>query len=644
MGHNWKFETSQITMADGSSLLLKRNEGSITKPIADAGEIDSKIVAVGVATDPLSDELTRAVKGHIALIDRGGSSFCKKLENAVKAEAVGAIIANNKDESFGLGGDCKIEIPAIAISKSEGDKIKASLVDGDVNIDFKSTELLEEPELVDTLTSFSSRGPRSYDSAIKPEIAGPGYNIISAEMGKGNKTVQMSGTSMSAPHIAGVAALVKHSRKELSTKIIKSMIVNTAASISDKDGKTYPVAMQGAGKVQTFEAVTSTLAIVPATMSLGEVLVAKEKTTKKSFTLKNISDSDVTVELKFQGHSNITVSMPTTVIIEAGSEQSVEAKIVMQPIFTNDETSVELDGNIIISGSNSTLRLPVLAVARRSSEIVITDESSVELTNEGATQGLALPFNLIGIDDRKDIAIANESRNTTCDLESAGYRIVTQKSKDEETGEEVEIKIIQFGIKIFNPVTTWDLCDVSIMLDNNDDGTADQEISAYYSSKSGKFSTLVYDAKKMRDIRAKFEKDWTPDSENADYQPAFQDGRYGTTFAHSTIAILNVSMDKLVKASGDKLKIKILTVGEYDSPDRDDYLGNQKTTWKTISANAVDQSYKDLPNVVSIVAGSSESIPFTKGNGSDAMILYLPHNGSNFSGSETDLQSLIITP
>ena len=170
-------------------------------------------------------------------------------------------------------------------------------------------------------------------------------------MGKGNKTVQMSGTSMSAPHIAGVAALVKHSRKELSTKIIKSMIVNTAASISDKDGKTYPVAMQGAGKVQTFEAVTSTLAIVPATMSLGEVLVAKEKTTKKSFTLKNISDSDVTVELKFQGHSNITVSMPTTVIIEAGSEQSVEAKIVMQPIFTNDETSVELDGNIIISGS-----------------------------------------------------------------------------------------------------------------------------------------------------------------------------------------------------------------------------------------------------------------------------------------------------
>ena len=90
--------------------------------------------------------------------------------------------------------------------------------------------------------------------------------------------------------------------------------------------------MQGAGKVQTFEAVTSTLAIVPATMSLGEVLVAKEKTTKKSFTLKNISDSDVTVELKFQGHSNITVSMPTTVIIEAGSEQSVEAKIV-QKIF-----------------------------------------------------------------------------------------------------------------------------------------------------------------------------------------------------------------------------------------------------------------------------------------------------------------------
>lgn len=59
------------------------------------------------------------------------------------------------------------------------------------------------------MTAFSSRGPRSIDSLIKPEISGPGANVISAAVGTGNESVQFSGTSMSGPHLAGVMAILR---------------------------------------------------------------------------------------------------------------------------------------------------------------------------------------------------------------------------------------------------------------------------------------------------------------------------------------------------------------------------------------------------------------------------------------------------
>jgi hypothetical protein len=83
--------------------------------------------------------------------------------------------------------------------------------------------------------------------------------------------------------------------------------------------------------------------------------------------------------------------------------------------------------------------------------------ATVTLTNAGKTSGQALPFNLLASDQRKDEARQNSLRNPICDLQSVGYRVIEKDS----------VKYLQVGVKLYNPVTTWHLCEISIQIDAN---------------------------------------------------------------------------------------------------------------------------------------------------------------------------------
>jgi hypothetical protein len=83
----------------------------------------------GLACTALSAANVLAVKGHIALVDRGVCGFAVKAKNAQNAGAIGVIIADNRPESApGLGGaDPTVVVPTVSVSQADGATLRAAL-------------------------------------------------------------------------------------------------------------------------------------------------------------------------------------------------------------------------------------------------------------------------------------------------------------------------------------------------------------------------------------------------------------------------------------------------------------------------------------------------------------------------------------
>lgn len=87
------------------------------------------------------------------------------------------------------------------------------------------------------ITSFSGGGIVEYpdfdydeNSRIKPDISGPGDEIYSVNPGGGYQN--MSGTSMSSPHLAGAAALIKSANPDMDVEELRDILYN---SVGDHD-------------------------------------------------------------------------------------------------------------------------------------------------------------------------------------------------------------------------------------------------------------------------------------------------------------------------------------------------------------------------------------------------------------------------
>lgn len=106
------------------------------------------------------------------------------------------------------------------------------------------------------ISSFSSIGP-TRDGRQKPELSAPGQWITSARadgisMGSGVYH-QLAGTSMSAPHIAGAAALMLQKNKELTQAQIKKCLMDNARA--DAFTGSVPNNTWGNGKLDVKAAV-----------------------------------------------------------------------------------------------------------------------------------------------------------------------------------------------------------------------------------------------------------------------------------------------------------------------------------------------------------------------------------------------------
>jgi serine protease AprX len=96
---------------------------------------------------------------------------------------------------------------------------------------------------------FSSRGPTA-DGRPKPDVCAPGENIIAAKALGGYR--KMSGTSMSAPHIAGVAVLLLERNPTLTPLQVRKILMDSAKSIESAEASPNT---QGKGLVDVVKAL-----------------------------------------------------------------------------------------------------------------------------------------------------------------------------------------------------------------------------------------------------------------------------------------------------------------------------------------------------------------------------------------------------
>ena len=84
------------------------------------------------------------------------------------------------------------------------------------------------------LSYFSNTGPLAFSGALKPELVGPGEDVIAARSadspGEGSY-VGMSGTSMATPHVAGAAALLKQQHPEYTADQLRAALTSTARDV-----------------------------------------------------------------------------------------------------------------------------------------------------------------------------------------------------------------------------------------------------------------------------------------------------------------------------------------------------------------------------------------------------------------------------
>eukprot|EP00130_Batrachochytrium_dendrobatidis_P008490 XP_006683365.1 hypothetical protein BATDEDRAFT_93128 [Batrachochytrium dendrobatidis JAM81] len=104
------------------------------------------------------------------------------------------------------------------------------------------------------LATFSLLGPSPYKE-IKPDVTAPGVDIRSSL--PGGRYGNNEGTSMAAPAVAGVVALLYQAAPNLSIDQIREILTNTAKPLTDKEYPKYPNNGYGYGLVQAMPAVSA---------------------------------------------------------------------------------------------------------------------------------------------------------------------------------------------------------------------------------------------------------------------------------------------------------------------------------------------------------------------------------------------------
>ena len=263
-----EFFPASVTMAGGIALAAFTDNGPDATNPPPSGPVSGQLFDVSTL-DTIGDACLPFPKGtmtgKIALIIRGSCNFEDKMNDVQGAGAVGALIyASPTNDLLTLPGYFSAgaaTLPTVIVFNGDGVALKQQLAANpslSATLNFTTTSI---PELnqANYVAFFSGMGP-SVDGSIKPDMVAVGTDFYGAtEATAPNQdlydpsgyTTGASGTSISAPLVAGTVALVKALRPGLTVDQYRSLVINTAGTIRSVDsvtGNSYPQPRHAGGR------------------------------------------------------------------------------------------------------------------------------------------------------------------------------------------------------------------------------------------------------------------------------------------------------------------------------------------------------------------------------------------------------------
>ncbi len=439
------FPGAKIPLASGTIDAINANGHSFT---SFTGQL--AVIRTSYPSGPVSLGCTAAnyagypggVAGKITVTVRGS---CSRVARAILSEQAGAVASIMVDTSTGFPpfegpitgsaetGPFNVTIPFLGVKgllstpTSDGSKLAAA---NGQTVTITAAQLVNPNYL--GFASFSSGGPRTGDSVLKPDITGPGVSIKSALVGSGNGPLTISGTSMSAPHVAGVAALVRQANPTWKVNEIKAAIVNTGNPAGVLG---FRISRGGSGLVQTGPATTTQVTAhggtATSSLSFGLQEFGTDRVENRQIHLRNHGSTAATftaAATNAQGSPHSVVLTPSSVTVPAGGEVDVDVQLTIPAATAGSSTGSglsyrEVAGLVTLTpaaGSNNgvALRVPYLSVPRAFSKIGTNLSSKLSpgsppttatSTNLGVVAGTADTY-AWGLEDANDGLPTNDVR------------------------------------------------------------------------------------------------------------------------------------------------------------------------------------------------------------------------------------------
>jgi minor extracellular serine protease Vpr len=261
------------------------------------------------------------------------------------------------------------------------------------------------------LATFSSGGPRTGDSALKPEITAPGVSISSTFSGSGNAGVFLSGTSMATPHVAGVAALTVQAHPAWTGDDIKAAIVGTGAPSGVAN---FRISAGGTGLVQPVGSTATQVVAQPngdrfaAAVNFGFSELGNDFKATRTISLRNNGDAAASfsvAQARAAGRPH-TVSVDATSVTVPAHASAVVSMTLTVPAATAGSASgaglsfqevaglIEFTPTTAADNNGVALRVPYYLVPRASAGV---STALAKLSNDANPTTTATVTNKLGV-------------------------------------------------------------------------------------------------------------------------------------------------------------------------------------------------------------------------------------------------------